>query len=154
MTDKEYKISPMHKHFKEVVWYQLAREQTGEGRRDSGKLHRLKWLFRQEDYPCGACRKTETVKFMVLPTGVYCSCEYEGMTERIDPIDEGELHREAVLLEDVILPDTRDGNREAVEVVKRYHQERMYLDEDSKIDFPAYKLPRTAGKDWTKKTAE
>jgi hypothetical protein len=138
----EYPISPMHRHLKEVVWYQLAREQSGEMSRESGKVHRLKWLFQQKDFPCGACRSIEKVKFMVLPTGVYRSCENEGMTEKIDPIDEGELHSEAILLEDVVLTD----NADAVAVIKRYHQEKIFLDEDSHISLPPYKLPKSAGK--------
>jgi hypothetical protein len=142
MTDKdEYPISPMHRHLKEVVWYQLVREQTSEGR-ESGKVHRMKWLFQQKDFPCGACKGIDKTKFMVLPTGVYRSCETEGFTEKIEAIDEGEMHSEAILLEDVVLTD----NADAVAVIKRYHQEKIFLDEESHINLPPYKLPKSVGR--------
>lgn len=131
----------MHRHLKEVVWYQLAREQTPTGHED-GKLHRMKWLFLQKDFPCGACHRTDMVEFMVLPTGVYRSCRNEGFTEKIDPIDEGEMRSEAILLEDVIL----DKNEDAISVVKRYKQERIYLNEDTRVFFPPYKLPLHGGR--------
>lgn len=145
MTDKdEYTISPMHRHLKQVVWYQLARERTGSegGNQETGPVHRMKWLFQQKDFPCGACHRSDKVKFMVLPTGVYRSCENEGFTEKIEPVDEGEMHSEAILLEDFICKT----NAEAVEVIKRYHQEKIYLDEDTHVFLPQYKVPRYAGR--------
>lgn len=141
MTDKEkdeYPISPMHRHLKEVVWYQLTRQKISMENQEVGPVHRLKWLFLQKDFPCGACKKSDKVKFMVLPTGVYRSCEEEGMTEKIDPIDVGEMQCEAILLEDHLCTT----NKEAVDVIKRYHQERIYLDAESHIFLPEYKLPR------------
>jgi hypothetical protein len=147
MTDKEkeeYPISPMHRHLKQVVWYQLARERpmTEGGSQESGPVHRMKWLFQQKDFPCGACHRSDHVKFMVLPTGVYRSCEQEGFTEKIEPIDEGEMHSEAILLEDHLCTT----NTEALEVIKRYKQEKIYLDPDCHVFLPAYKLPRFAGR--------
>jgi hypothetical protein len=132
--------SPMHRHLPEVIWYQLMQERA-DGI-ENGKIHRMKWLFKAEDFPCGnpECRRTETIKFMVLPTGVYRSCSYEGFTEKIEPVDEGEMHCEAKLLEDIILTD----NDDAVEVIKRYKQERIFLNEDSHISLPQYKLPKRA----------
>src|SRR5208337_3542258 len=128
---EEYPISPMHRHLKQVVWMQLMRETSPYSLSD-GKVHRMKWLFKPEDFPCGACGRFDLVDFMVLPTGVYRSCKVEGMTEKVDPIDEGEKHYEAVLLEDTILTD----NQDAIDVIKRYKQERIFLDEDSKVELP------------------
>jgi hypothetical protein len=143
-TDKEkeeYPISPMHRHLKQVVWYQLAREPNPSGRNDNtGTLHRMKWLFKAEDFPCGACNKSETIKFMVLPTGVYRTCEWEGFTEKTDPVDVGEMHLEATLLEDIVCT-----NEQAIEVVKRYKQEKIFAGEHP-VFFPEYKLPTHAGK--------
>ena len=152
MTDKDEVIekkslkdaSPMHRHLQEVIWYQLMQERTEAGI-ENGKVHRMKWLFTAKDFPCGnpACNRTETITFMVLPTGVYRSCSFEGFTEKIEPIDEGERHNEAQLLEDIVLGT--DDNDMAVAVIKRYKQERIYLDQDSHISLPPYKLP-TRGK--------
>lgn len=145
MTDeKEYKISPMHRHLKEVVWYQLAREPTGAamGNQETGPVHRMKWLFQAKDFPCGACHRSDNVKFMVLPTGVFRSCSNEGFTEKVEPIDEGEMHSEAILLEDVVLKT----NAEAIEVIKRYKQEKIFLNEDSHIFLPQYKIPKFVGR--------
>lgn len=145
MTDKteEYPISPMHRHLKQVVWYQLARESSGpQGNQETGPVHRMKWLFQAKDFPCGACHRSDHVKFMVLPTGVYRSCEHEGFTEKVEPIDEGEMQSEAILLEDVVL----QKNEDAYAVIKRYHQEKMYLDPDAHIFLPQYKVPRHAGR--------
>lgn len=139
-TKEEYPASPMHRHLKEVVWYQLAREPSPTGRED-GKLHRLKWLFETKDFPCGACHRADNVKFMVLPTGVYRSCESEGFTEKIEPIDEGEFGSEATLLEDTICT-----NEEALAVIKMYHQERIFLDPDTRVFLPEYRLPRPYSK--------
>lgn len=144
----EYPPSPMHRHLKQVVWYQLTREGSATGRED-GKVHRLKWLFDSEDFPCGACHRTDMVKFMVLPTGVYRSCENEGFTEKIEPIDTGELGAEATLLEDVICT-----NEEAIDVIKRYKQEKIFLDPETRIFLPEYKLPRPYGRKAPKKKAE
>jgi hypothetical protein len=147
MTDKEkeeYPISPMHRHLKQVVWYQLAREPTGNvmGNQETGPVHRMKWLFQSKDFPCGACHRSDHVKFMVLPTGVYRSCENEGFTEKVEPIDEGEMHSEAILLEDLVLKT----NQEAIDVIRRYKQEKIYLNEDSHIFLPQYKMPKFAGR--------
>ena len=126
----------MHKHLKEVVWYQLMREPSATGRQD-GRLHRMKWLFRAQDLPCGACHRIDKVKFMVLPTGVYRSCENEGFTEKIEPIDISEMRQEAILLEDIVCT-----NQQALDVVKMYKQEKLYLDPDTGgVFFPEYKLP-------------
>ena len=131
----------MHKHLKQVVWYQLAREASE--RPNTGKLHRMKWLFRAEDMPCGACRKSNGVSFMVLPTGVYRSCENEGFTEKVDPIDEGEFPHNAILLEDVI-----PSNKEAMDVLKMYNQIKIYMDQETGgIFFPEYKLPSAGVQD-------
>ena len=140
MPEKEtqYEPSPMHQRLKEVVWYQLAREVTQIGM-DNGTLHRLKWLFRPQEFPCGNvdCRQSDTITFMVLPTGVYRTCSNEGFTEKIQPIDEGEMHLEAILLEDIVC-----NNQQALDVVKMYHQERMYLDPDSRVLFSQYRIPK------------
>ena len=139
MPENEYKLSPMHKHLKEVVWYELEREASMTGRED-GALHRMKWLFRQEDFPCPNCGGTETITFMVLPTGIYRSCSKEGWTERVTPNAEEEAgtpHVEAILLEDVVCT-----NEQALEVVKMYSQEKLYLDPDVHTLFPMYRLPK------------
>jgi hypothetical protein len=141
---EKYPITPMHKHFKEVVWYQLAREPPTGGRDDnSGVLHRMKWLFKAEDFPCGACSSSNKIKFMVLPTGVYRTCEEEGFTEKTDPVSIGPTLMEAVLLEDLICT-----NQQAIDVVKMYHQERIYVGdrENPPIFFPRYTVPTHAGK--------
>lgn len=138
---EEYPLSPMHKHFRELVVYQLSREPSQSARED-GRVHRMKWLFQQQDFPCGACHTTEKVKFMVLPTGVYRSCDKEGFTEKVEAIDYGEMASEAILLEDYICIT----NAEAIAVIKRYRQEKIYLDEESRIHLPEYKLPRKAGR--------
>lgn len=136
----EYPISPMHKHLDSVVWYQLAREGSPTGRED-GKVHRLKWLFESRDFPCGACHRNDGVKFMVLPTGVYRSCSNEGFTEKIEPIDTGEMGSEATLLEDIICDNTQ-----AIEVIKMYRQEKIFLDPETRVFLPEYKLPRQYGR--------
>jgi hypothetical protein len=139
---EEYKISPMHRHLTQVVWYQLARDMSPSGRDDnSGTLHRLKWLFKPEDFPCGACDKIDTIKFMVLPTGVYRTCSWEGFTEKTDPVEiEGQRHMEAILLEDIICT-----NEQAIDVVKRYKQEKIY-DPRTGVFFPPYRIPSHVGK--------
>ena len=137
-NNEKYPISPMHKQLTEAVWYELEREGSVSGRED-GTLHRLKWLFRQKDFPCRNCGGTDSVSFMVLPTGVFRSCSIEGWTEKVQPNPEEEIdmtHYEAVLLEDIIC-----NNKQANDVVKRYHQERLYLDPVHTL-FPMYRLPR------------
>jgi hypothetical protein len=144
MADKEkdeYPLSPMHKHFKEVVWVQLVREHSQSGGED-GPIHRMKWLFQQQDFPCDACHSSEKVKFMVLPTGVYRSCDNEGFTEKVEAIDYGERGYEAILLENYVCVT----NEEAIAVIRRYKQEKIYLDEESRIRLPEYKLPRKTGR--------
>ena len=76
---------------------------------------------------------------MVLPTGVFRSCGIEGWTEKIQPNPEEEVdmpHYEAILLEDIVC-----NNHQANEVVKTYHQERLYFDPVHTL-FPLYRLPR------------
>jgi hypothetical protein len=139
MTDEkkdEYPLTPMHKHFKEVVCMQLSREPQPAGQQN-GKIHRMKWLFQPIDFPCGSCNSSDHVKFMILPTGVYRSCEYCNITEKVEAVNY-ENGQEAILLEDLILTD----NRQAVEVIKRYGQEKLYLNEETRVFLPEHHPPR------------
>jgi hypothetical protein len=136
----EYTLSPMKKHFAQVIWTQLVREPSPDPR-NTGRIHAMTWMFTQEDFPCGGCGRKDTIQFMVLSTGVYRSCKYDGFTERIEPVNY-ENGQEAILLEDKIV----SSNDEALGIIKRYHQEKTYLDPDAPLNLPDYKLPRKAGR--------
>lgn len=137
MTKSEIVLSPMHKHFNELIVQTLAREQMGGNPTAMGKVHIMTWLFKKSNFPCGACNLSDNVQFMVLPTGVYRSCEYDGFTEKIDPINY-ENGQEATLLEDKICAT----DEEAMEVILRYNQQSIYCDPDSSLNLPEYKLPK------------
>jgi hypothetical protein len=134
----EYQLSPMKKHFDKLIVKLLAREPTPPP--NVGRLHILTWLFKKTDFPCGACNRIDDVQFMVLSTGVYRSCKFDGFTEKVEPVNDN--GQEAILLEDKIC----SSDTEAMEVIKRYHQERIYCDPDASLNLPEYRPPRKAGR--------
>lgn len=136
-TKTGIELSPMHKHFNELTVQTLTREQMGGNPTVMGRVHAMTWLFKKDSFPCGACHLSDNVQFMVLPTGVYRSCKYDGFTEKIDPINY-ENGQEATLLEDVICAT----DEEAMEIVLRYNQQSIYCDPDSSLNLPEYKLPK------------
>jgi len=82
MTEKpkqEYKITPQEIHVKFCVADRVVMR--------NGQPVYEKWVYEQKNFPCGACNKIEDVKFMSLPLGVYRTCEFDGFTEKVDPVN-------------------------------------------------------------------
>lgn len=87
----EYKVTPKEVHVKFCVFERVIV-------RNNQPIYE-KWVFSQEDFPCGMCGKTSDVKFMSLPLGVYRTCDFDGFTEKVEPINPDTGEHNAYLAE-------------------------------------------------------
>jgi hypothetical protein len=110
MPDKkdEYKVSPQEVHLKFCVAERVIV-------RNQQPIYE-KWVYSLEAFPCGKCKRTEDVKFMSMPLGVYRTCDFDGFTEKVEPVNPDTKEHMAYLAE------TRQITvAEAWEVLERNH---------------------------------
>jgi len=117
---KKFPVSPMGVHKKNLVDERVV--VLGPRR-----IVAEKWLYLQEDFPCGACHQTSGVLFMRGLVGVVRTCEYCGFTERVEPINPDTGEEQARLLE-----RREISIEEAWEILRR----------DGRHKFPPAGLPR------------
>ena len=94
---KRVRISPDEKHFAEIIWERIIMR---------GDIPiRQAWLFKNSDFPCGQCKRTDGVLFMSLPTGIFKTCSKCGFTHGIEPTDDKGNYLAILIKEEQVSPE-------------------------------------------------